>query len=72
MERGDDIRVQVDFSGFFMKLWAYRSQFMSGDQPRSAAPRLQQSPLLIGPTVTPTQPKPIVRVSSWTDFGRNV
>ena len=53
MEQGDDIRVPVTLSGFFVKLWAYRTEFMSGDRSRTARPRLQESPLLIGPTVLP-------------------
>lgn len=52
MEQGDDIRVPLTFSGFFLKLWAYETEFMSGGRARTAKPRLQQSPLLIGPTVT--------------------
>ena len=30
MEQGDDIRVPITFSGFFLKLWAYESEFMVG------------------------------------------
>ena len=51
MEQGDDIRVPVTFSGFFLKLWAYESAFMTGGRARTAKPRLQQSPLFVGPTV---------------------
>ena len=51
MEIGDDMRVPLSFSGFFIKLWAYRTEFMSGKQPRTGRPQLQLSPLLIGPTV---------------------
>lgn len=54
MEAGDDIRVPVSFSGFFLKLWAYRTEFMSGGQGRTAKPKLQLSPLLIGPGVSVT------------------
>ena len=52
MPQGDDIRVPVTFSGFFLKLWAYETEFMSGGRARTAKPRLQQSPLFVGPTVT--------------------
>lgn len=52
MKQGDDIRVPITFSGFFLKLWAYETEFMSGGRARTAKPRLQQSPLLVGPTVT--------------------
>lgn len=52
MEEGDDIREPVTFSGFFLKQWAYRTTFMSGNQARTDKPRLQQSPLFVGPTVT--------------------
>lgn len=52
MQTGSDVRVPLTFSGFFVKLWAYRTEFMSGKQPRNASLKLQQSPLLIGPTVT--------------------
>lgn len=51
IEVGEDVRVPVRFTGFFMKIWAYRTQFMSGDQPRAAPQRLQLSPLLIGSQV---------------------
>lgn len=51
MTTGDDIRTPISFSGFFLKLWAYRTEFMSGGQQRTATPRLQQSPLFVGPTV---------------------
>lgn len=51
MELGDDIREPVSFSAFFLKLWAYETEFMSGGRARTAKPRLQQSPLFVGPTV---------------------
>jgi hypothetical protein len=51
MEMGDDIRVPVTFSAFFLKLWAYETEFMSGGRARTAKPRLQQSPMFVGPTV---------------------
>ena len=53
METGDDIRVPISFSGFFFKLWAYRTQFMEEMQTANAKPAMQLSPLLIGPTVVP-------------------
>ena len=56
MEQGEDIRVPVRFTGFFMKLWAYQTKFMTGDRERTAKPRMQQSPLFIGPTVMPVSP----------------
>ena len=52
MEQGDDIRVPATFSGFFLKLWAYETAFMSDGRARTAKPRLQQSPLFVGPTLT--------------------
>jgi len=52
MEQGDDIRIPATFSGFFLKLWAYETAFMSDGRARTAKPRLQQSPLFIGPTLT--------------------
>ena len=59
METGDDIRVPVSFSGFFFKLWAYRTQFMEEMRTANAKPARQLSPLLIGPTVIPdTGPPP--------------
>lgn len=51
METGDDIRTPISFSGFFLKLWAYRTEFMSDSQQPTSKPRLQQSPLFIGPMV---------------------
>lgn len=51
IEMGEDVRVPVQFTGFFMKIWAYRTEFMSVDQPRAAPQRLQLSPLLIGSQV---------------------
>jgi hypothetical protein len=50
MQAGEDIHVSIAFSGFFIKVWAYRTEFMTGDQARTDRPRLQFSPLLIGPT----------------------
>jgi len=51
METGDDIRAPFSFSGFFFKLWAYRTQFMEEMRTANAKPAMQLSPLLIGPTV---------------------
>ena len=56
MEQGEDIRVPVRFTGFFMKLLAYQTKFMTGDRERTAKPRMQQSPLFIGPSVIPVRP----------------
>ena len=50
MPTGDDIHVPISFTGFFVKLWAYRTEFMTGSR-RTDRPKLQLSPLLIGPTV---------------------
>ena len=50
METGEDIHVPVEFSGFFFKIWAYRTEFMSGLQTPGRKPK-QLSPLMIGPTV---------------------
>ena len=51
MPTGDNIHVPVSFSGFFLKTWAYRTEYMTGDRARTERPRLQWSPLLIGPTI---------------------
>ena len=53
MAIGDDIRVPISFSGFFLKLWAYRSEYMSSGRDRGEPAPLQLSPLLIGPTIVP-------------------
>lgn len=58
MPTGDDIRVEVQVSGFFLKLWAYRTEFMSEARTRGDQPARQLSPLLIGPTVVPLQDPP--------------
>ncbi len=58
MAVGDDIHQAVRISGFFMKLWAYQTQFMSGNV-RDRKPRqLQLSPLLIGPSAELLQTQP--------------
>jgi hypothetical protein len=57
MPEGDNIAEQVRVSGFFYKMWAYRSQFMAMHQPpdsagpgsdRSRPDLLQVSPMLVG------------------------
>lgn len=58
MPTGDDIRVPVRFAGFFLKLWAYRTQFMADMQTRDSKPAKQLSPLLIGPSVLPIETVP--------------
>ena len=58
MPLGDDIRVQVQATGFFLKLWSYRTEFMSHVRTREDRPAQQVSPLLIGPTVTPSRTDP--------------
>lgn len=55
---GDDIRMEVRAAGFFLKLWAYRTEFMAQVRTKDNRPADQLSPLLIGPTVVPKLPPP--------------
>jgi hypothetical protein len=52
MPQGDEVRQAISVNGFFMKLWSYRSQFMTGEQNQpDAEQRRQVSPLLIARSV---------------------
>lgn len=48
MPQGDAVHANVRFSGFFLKQWAYKTQFMSEGTAPGERERLQISPLLIG------------------------
>ena len=56
MPEGSSIRQEISVDACFMKLWSYRSQFMTGDDTPEDMVRRQVSPLFVARTVTQVEP----------------
>ena len=56
MPEGSSIRQEISVDTCFMKLWSYRSQFMTGEDTPEDMVRRQVSPLFVARTVTKVEP----------------
>lgn len=56
LQEGSTIRQEVAVDASYMKLWSFRSRFMSGDETEDAPQRRQVSPLFIASTVRTVEP----------------